>query len=131
VISIHVRSADAIGFSWQAHHSAKLIQAHLRFGTERREHIAEVDGIIAVTVEVGTGREANCWNGMDHCPIPKHRQVKARAIERHQLRTEFRDPVHKPGYEFFLGPISDVRCPEAKPTGSKLVKRPAESGEIW
>jgi hypothetical protein len=47
------------------------------------------------------------------------------------LRTEFRDPVHKPGYEFFLGPISDVRCPEAKPTGSKLVKRPAESGEIW
>ena len=49
---------------------------------------------------------------MYHRAIPKHGQVKARAIERHQLRTDFRNPVHEPGYEFFLGPFPDVRCAE-------------------
>jgi hypothetical protein len=49
---------------------------------------------------------------MYHRTIPKHGKVKARAVERHQLRTEFRNPVHEPGYEFFLGLFPDVRCPE-------------------
>jgi hypothetical protein len=112
VVSLDIRSADAIRFSRQAHHPAKLMQAYLRLGTERGEHIAKVNGILAVAVEIGTGREADCRESMYHRTIPKHRQVKARAIERHQLRTEVRNPVHEPGYEFFLGPISDVRCPE-------------------
>ena len=49
---------------------------------------------------------------MYHCTIPKHWQVKTRAIERHELRAEFGNAVHEPCYEFFLGPFTDVRCAE-------------------
>src|SRR6476620_960879 len=77
-----------------------------------RAHIAKVNGLLTVAVKVGTGCQPNCRESMNHCSIPKHRQVKARAVERHQLRTEFRNPVHEPCYEFFLGPFPDVRCPE-------------------
>jgi hypothetical protein len=59
-------------------------------------------------VEVGTGREANCWNGMDHCPIPKHGQVETSAVKRHQFGIEFGNPIHETDNQFLFRPFSDV-----------------------
>jgi hypothetical protein len=38
---------------------------------------------------------------VNHCRVAQNRKVEPRAIERHQLRTEFRDAVDEPGNEFF------------------------------
>ncbi len=54
---------DGGGQSWQSHNSADLVQGGLSLRTKRREDVAQIDGILGVSVEVGTHREARRGHG--------------------------------------------------------------------
>ena len=66
------------------------------------------------SAEIGTGSLPNRRNGVYHCPISADRQVKARAIERHQLGTEFGNPVHEIDNQFLFRPFSYVGCAQGR-----------------
>jgi hypothetical protein len=49
---------------------------------------------------------------VDHCPIPKHRQIEAVAIERYKLGAQLPDLLDEIAYQLGLGTLTDVGCPE-------------------
>jgi hypothetical protein len=44
----------------QAHDSADLVKSRISLRTERREDITQIDGILGITVEVGTRKKSHC-----------------------------------------------------------------------
>src|SRR5215471_20066261 len=55
--TLHLATVKPFGLSRQAHHSADLVKRGLSLRTERREDVAQIDGILGIPVEVGTCRK--------------------------------------------------------------------------
>jgi hypothetical protein len=76
----------AIGPPRQPHYTTEFVQGRLRLRTERGQHVAQIDCVLGVPVEVRTPAEARCCNSMDHGAVTKDRKIERRPVESDELR---------------------------------------------
>jgi hypothetical protein len=85
----------------QPHDPADLVESRPPLRTERREGVAQVEGVIGVPVEVRTRTEPRGGHSMHHCSVTQYGQVEAAAAE--GVRTALQAPW--PTVEIFLDRI--------------------------
>src|SRR5215203_3627895 len=112
-IALDLSTVDVIRLARIPECPAEVVETGLPIRRKGGERIAEIESILGVAIEVGSQGEARSRDSIDHRPIPEHRQVKARPVERHQLRAILSDPVNEAPDQFGLGAVSDVRGSEA------------------
>jgi hypothetical protein len=96
-VAFHLAAVEPLGLSGQTHDPADLVKSGLPLRTERREDVAQIDGILGVSMEVGAGMKPRRGHPMDHGPISQHGQVEAVAVEGDELRAQLRDLVAEGG----------------------------------
>jgi len=57
-IALHFITIEPLGLSRQSQDFANLVKSGLSLRAKRREHVTQIDGVLAVPVEVGARRKA-------------------------------------------------------------------------
>src|SRR5262249_9289051 len=70
--ALHFAAIEPFWLSRQAHASAGLVKSGLALRTERGEDVTQVDGILAVPVEVGTRRKPRRGYAVHHGSVAQH-----------------------------------------------------------
>jgi hypothetical protein len=84
------------------------LKSSLPLRTKRREDVTQIDGILAVPVEVRTRREPRRGHTVDHRSVAQYGQVEAVAVEGHETRTQLRDLVAEGADQLLLYPLAHV-----------------------
>jgi hypothetical protein len=107
-VALDLTAVEAFRLSGQAHDPADLVKSGLSLRAERREDVAQIDGILCVPVEVRTHRKPWRRYPVEHGSVAQHGQVEAVAVERHELRAQLRDLVAERGDQLLLSPLAHM-----------------------
>jgi hypothetical protein len=88
------------------------MQRCLGLRTEGGQHIAQVNRVFGVPVEIWTRGKTWGGNSVNHRPVSKNRKIEGRTVKRDKLRRERRDFLHERRDQLLFGSLSDVGCPE-------------------
>ena len=101
------------GFSRQSHGSAQLVQLYLRTVAKRREHVAEIDIVVGVPMEVGPVMHTGSKDIVDHGAVAQDGQVESGAVVGHHLSRQLSDLVNERFDELFLSRLADMWRPDS------------------
>jgi hypothetical protein len=73
--------------------ATELVQRNLVVRAEGRQHVAEVDRVFGISIEVRARRQPRRGNRADYCAVAQDRQVEGSPVECNQLRVEIGDSV--------------------------------------
>src|SRR5262249_5077379 len=107
-IALDLTTIEPFRLSGQPHHSADLVKSGLPLRTERREDVTQIDGILGVPVEIGTGREPGRGYPVDHGSVAQYGEVEAVAVERDELRPQLSNLIAEGGDQLLLCPVTHV-----------------------
>jgi hypothetical protein len=107
-IALHFTTIEPFRLPGQAHDPADLVKSGLSLRSKRRKDVAQIDGILAVPVEVGTGRKARRGYSKRHGSVAQYGQVEAVAVECHETRTQLCNPVAEGADQLLLRPLAHV-----------------------
>ena len=85
VILLDIPAAQPVRLAGQSHYPAHFVESRLALGAERGQHVAEINGILGIAVEIGPHCETGRANTTNHRAVSQHGKIERRTVERHQL----------------------------------------------
>src|SRR6516225_5115048 len=65
-----IPAAHPVWLDGQSHYPAHFVERRLALWAERRQHVAEINGILGLAVEIGSHGETGRANTMNHRRLP-------------------------------------------------------------